>query len=212
MNSGMIPVTILLVPVVAASLLGFLYGPAVQALNPGNEIMTASDHTFQADTFSLGGSVGSLIVSPNAEEPYIVSGSWALEVQGGNTSAFLAELAVINANGSGYQTIQFSNLTSNRIVIYENGTTTIGGTVSVTVNGTDTSLADAAITIVKLKAVKIVVDSANSTNIISAQPIYGIADQPDLETASVMMEQETGLGLNNMTEKLRLPELPNPFR
>jgi len=208
----MVPVTILLVPIVAASLLGLIYAPAVQALNPGNEIMTASDHVFLVDNFSLAGSIASLIKSSSEQEPYIVTGSWALDVQGGNASGFLADLEMINANGSGYRTIQLSNLTSNRIELHENGTATIAGTVTVTVNGTDSSVADVAITVVKLKAVKIVVDSAVSADAIAGQPIYGIVDQPELETASFMTEEETGLGLNNVTEKLRLPELPNPFR
>lgn len=208
----MVPVTILLVPLVAATLLGLLYGPAVQALNPGNEIMTASDHAFQVDTFYLAGPIGSLITSSSEQEPYIVTGSWALEVQGGNASGFLADLEMMNANGTGYQTIQLSNLTSNRIELHEDGTATITGMVTVTVNGTDSSLADVTITVVKLKAVKIVVDSAVSADAIAGQPIYGMAVQPELETASFMTEEETGLGLNNITEKLRLPELPNPFR
>ena len=209
---GYVPVTILLVPIVAASLLGLLYAPAVQALNPGNEIMTASDHVIQVDNFSLAGPIGSLIKSSNEQEPYIVTGSWALEVQGGNASGFLADLEMINANGSGYQTIQLSNLTSNRIELHEDGSATIAGTVTVTVNGTDGSLAEVAITVVKLKAVRIVVDSVVSAEGIADQPIYGIVDQPELETASFMTEEETGLELDNITEKLQLPELPNPFR
>ena len=211
MKPGMVPVTILLVPVVAAFLIGSTYGPTVQALNPGNEIMTASDHIFQSDTFSLTGSIGSLVAPSNGQEPYIVTGSWALDVQAGNATGFLANLSMINANGSGYQTVQLSNLTSGSVELHENGTAAIAGTISVTVNGTDSSLADATITIVKLKAVKIIVDT-NTTDALSRQPIYGIADQPELETASIMTEQETGFGLNNITEKLRLPQLPNPFR
>lgn len=210
MKPGMVPVTILLVPVVAAFLLGFVYGPAVQALNPGNEIMTASDHIFQSDTFSLTGSIGSLVASSDEQEPYIVTGSWALDVQGGNATGFLADLSVINANGSGYQTFHLSNLASDRLELRENGTATITGTLNVTVNGTDSSLADATITVVELKAVKIVVDS-NSTYAFSGQPIYGIADRPELETASIMTEEETGFGLDNITENMRLPQLPNPF-
>ena len=169
------PVTILLVPLVAATLLGLLYGPAVQALNPGIEIMTASNHAFQVDTFSLAGPISSLIKSSNEQEPYIVTGSWALDVQGGNASGFLADLEMMNADGSGYQTIQLSNLNSNRIELHENGTATIAGTVTVTVSGTDSSLANVAITVVKLKAVKIVVDSAANTEAFAGQPIYGIA-------------------------------------
>ena len=212
MKPGMVPVTILLVPVVAAFLLGFLYGPAVQALNPGNEIMTASDHVFQADTFSLAGTIGSHIATSDKQQPYVVTGVWALEVLGGNASGFLADLEMIKADGTGYQTIQLSNLTSNQIELHENGTATIAGSVDIAVNGTAGSTADATITVAKLRAVTIVVDSGNATDILSGHPIYGIADQPQLETASTATEQETGLGLNNITEKFQLPELPNPFR
>ena len=212
MKSGMVPAMILLMPLVAASVLGFLYGPAVQALNPGNEIMTASNHIFQSDTFSLQGSIGSLIESSNDQEPYIVTGSWVLDVQAGNASLFLADLELINANGSGYQTIQLSDLTSNLVEMNENGTITISGTVDVAVNDTARSLSDATINVAKLKTIEIVVNSSNATDIFSGQPIYGIAEQLELETASIMTEQETGFGLDNITEKFQLPELPNPFR
>ena len=203
---------ILVMPLVAASVLGFLYGPAVQALNPGNEIMTASNHIFQSDTFSLQGSIGSLIESSNDQEPYIVTGSWVLDVQAGNASLFLADLELINANGSGYQTIQLSDLTSNLVEMNENGTITISGTVDVAVNDTARSLSDATINVAKLKTLEIVVNSSHATDIFSGQPIYGIAEQLELETASIMTEQETGFGLDNITEKFQLPELPKPFR
>jgi hypothetical protein len=211
MKPGMVPATILLVPVVAAALLGLLYGPAVQALNPGNEIMTASNHTFQSDTFALTGSIGSLF-EQGEQEPYVVTGSWLLDVQAGNASLFLADLELINANGSGYQTIQLSNLASNLVELHENGTATITGTVEVALNGTASSPANATISVARLKAITIIVDSANATDVFSGQPIYGIAEQPRLETASIPTEQETGLGLDNITEKFQLPELPNPFR
>jgi hypothetical protein len=125
---------------------------------------------------------------------------------------FLADLSIINANGSGYHTIQLSNLTSTQIELHDNGTATISGTIDVSVNGTASSTADALITVAELKAISIIVDSANMTDTIAGYPIYGIADQPDLETASAIIEQETGLGLNNFTDKFQLPELPNPFR
>jgi hypothetical protein len=208
----MVPVTILLIPVIAASILGFFYGPAVLALNPGNEIMTASDHTFQSDTFSLTGTIGSLVTSSSPQEPYIVTGAWALDVAAANASGFLADLEIINVNGSHYHTIQLANLTSNDIELHDNGTTTITGAVNVFRNETDSIPADASITVTKLKTIKIVLDTANPADVFSGQPIYGIADQPQLETVSAMVEQESGFGLDNITEKFQLPELPNPFR
>jgi hypothetical protein len=212
MKSGMVPATVLILPLVAATLLGFLYGPAVQALNPGNQIMTASNHTFQSDTFALRGSIGSLIGPSDDQQPFIVTGSWVLDVLAGNASLFVADLELINANGSGYQTIRISNLTSNLVELHENGTATITGTVDVAVNDTASTPAEATFTVARLKTITITVDTANATDEFSGQPIYGIAEQPQLETASIMTEQETGLGLNNITEKFQLPELPNPFR
>ena len=212
MKSGMVPVVILFVPVVAAFLLGPLYGPTVQALIPGNTIMTASDHTFQADTFSLIGSVGSLLSSPIEEVPYIVTGAWGLDVQNGNVTNFLADLSMISADGSGYRTVSLSNMTSDQVELHENGTATITGTLYLAINGTDAVPADAAISIAKLRAITMVIDSANVTGTFAGQPLYGIVDQPELQAASIPTDEETGLGLNNITEKLVLPELPNPFR
>jgi hypothetical protein len=48
---NMLAVSLLLLPVAAAFTL--LYGPAVYAsLNPGNEIMAASNYTFQSSTLA----------------------------------------------------------------------------------------------------------------------------------------------------------------
>ena len=212
MKSGMVPVVILFVPVVAAFLLGPLYGPTVQALIPGNTIMTASDDTFQADSFSLIGSVGSLLPSSVEQEPFIVTGAWGLDVQDGNVTNFLADLSMINANGSGYRTISLSNMTSSQVEMHENGTATITGTVYVAINGTDSVPADAVISVAKLRAITMAIDSADVTGTFAGQPLYGIVDQPELQAASIPTDEETGLGLNNITEKLVLPELPNPFR
>jgi hypothetical protein len=172
--------------------------------------MAASDHTFQADTFSLIGTAGSLIQTSN--EPYVVTGSWALNVQGGNVSGFLAELTMINANGSGYRTIQLTNLTSERVELYDNGTAIIIGLVDLGVNGTEPVSVDAYVSVAKLRAVKIAVDSKNLTGTFAGEPVYGIADQPQMEAAATVAASEVGLGLSNITEKLELPELPNPLR
>ena len=212
MKPGMVPVTILILPVVAAFLLGPLYGPTVQALLPGNAIMTASDHAFQTDTFSLIGSVGSLLPSSAGGEPFIVTGAWGLDVQDGNVTNFLADLAMINANGSGYRTILLSNMTSDQLEMFENGTATLTGTLYVSVNGTEPVRTDVVISVAKLRAITMVVDSSNATGTFAGQPLYGIVDQPELQAASLPTDQETGLGLNNITEKLQLPQLPNPFR
>jgi hypothetical protein len=83
---NMLAVFLLLLPVAAAFAL--LYGPAVQAsLNPGNEIMTASNYTFQSDTFSAAGAVGSL--AGDADDPMIITGRWSLDVQATPSQDFL---------------------------------------------------------------------------------------------------------------------------
>lgn len=242
MKSGMVPITVLLVPLVSAFLLGSLYGPAVQALNPGNAIMTASDQTFQSDTFSLMGSIGSLIQSDAATAVdddnggsanattiptsastvvSVVTGAWALDVQDGNVTGFLADMSMINTDGSSYQTIQLSNLTSSSVEMLQNGTARITGTVSVAVNGTAPGTIDPiTVSVAKLRAITIEIgDPANSTGVFAGQPLYGIVDQPELQAASLLPteEEETGEGPSgllpeNLTNKFQLPQLPNPFR
>jgi hypothetical protein len=119
---------------------------------------------------------------------------------------------MINADGSGYRTVSLSNMTSDQVQMHENGTATITGTLYVAINDTEAVPADAIISIAKLRAITMVIDSANITGTFAGEPLYGIVDQPELQTASIQTDEETGLGLNNITEKLELPELPNPFR
>ena len=95
---NMLAVSLLLLPIVAAFAL--LAGPAVQAsLNPGNEIMTASNFTFQSDTFSASGAIGSAAGDPS--DPVIITGGWSLDVRGGAVAGFSADLAMVNASGTG---------------------------------------------------------------------------------------------------------------
>lgn len=211
MKPGMTPLVLLVVPLAAAFILGSLYGPAVQALNPGNELMTASNGVIQSDTFALVGSAGSLMPS-GSDRPSVVTGSWGLDVRSGNVSAFYADLSMINADGSGYKTIRLANVTASRVDMHDNGTATIEGTVGVAVNDTGATQANMTISVAKLRAITIVLDPENVTGTFAGNPVYGIVDQPELESASAPMQQETGIGLNNITEKMRLPELPNPFK
>ena len=116
---GMLSTVLLLVPVIGALVLGSLYGPAVQAsLNPGNEIMTASNNVLQSDTFSAAGSIGTTVSNGTA----IVTGTWGIDVEDGNVTAFSANLVMINVNGTGYHTIQLANLTATKVTVEENGT------------------------------------------------------------------------------------------
>src|SRR5919198_6167915 len=99
----------------AALVLGSLYGPAVNAPNPGNEVMTASNYTFQSDNFSAAGAIGSL--AGDKSYPSIITGRWSLVVQGGSASSFSSNLTMVNASGDGYRTIELSNMTSAKVAV-----------------------------------------------------------------------------------------------
>jgi hypothetical protein len=204
---NMLAVSLLLLPVVAAFLL--LYGPAVQAsLNPGNEIMTASNYTFQSDTFSAAGAIGSL--DGDAGDPAIITGRWSLNVQGGSVAGFSANLTMVNASGAGYRTIQLSNLSSTEVTVDANGTALVTGVLDVTINGTEKlSGVDATILLAKLRALNMTLGEPDYLD----EPIYGTADvQEETATASTgLMPEGSGI-FGNITEKFRLPQLPNPFK
>lgn len=216
MKAGMIPVAILLVPVIGSLVIGSIYGSSVQAvLNPGNTIMASSDHTFQSDTFSLDGSVGSTLVDNTSDSPDIVTGRWSLDVENGNVTGFLAEIAIINANGTGYRALQLSNLSSATVTMSPNGTAVVSGTLDVSVNDTKKfNGVDATISIAKLRALSMIIDSQDATKIFKGQPLYGIADQTQQTvTASNLTAQKNGSGLlGNISDHFKLPQLPNPFR
>lgn len=197
----------LLLPVVAAFAL--LYGPVVQAsLNPGNEIMTASDYTFQSDTFSAAGAIGSL--AGDASDPVIITGRWSLDVESGAVSGFSANLTIVNASGAGYRTIELSNLSSTEVAMDANGTALVTGTLDVTVNGTEElSSVSATISLAKLRAFNMTLSEPDYLD----EPIYGTADQQEeTATASTGLTPEGSGIFGSIAEKFRLPQLPNPFR
>ncbi|MEW6603353.1 MAG: hypothetical protein AB1351_01540 [Thermoproteota archaeon] len=203
----MLAVLLLLLSVAAAFLI--LTGPAALAsLNPGNGIMTASNYTIQSDTFSAAGAIGS--VAGDLEDPMIITGRWSLDVQGGVVSSFSANLAVVNASGDGYRTAELSNLTSSEVTVNENGTALVKGVLDVTVNGTEELVGvDVEITLAKLSALNM---TLSEPDYLTAQ-IYGIADLPPETAAASTNLLPEGSGIyGNITEKFRLPQLPNPFR
>jgi hypothetical protein len=204
---NMLAVLLLLLPMPATFLL--LAGPAVQAsLNPGNEIMTASNYTFQSDTFSAAGTIGSVAGDPS--DPVIITGKWSLDIQGGSVAGFSANLAMVNASGDGYRAVELSNLTSSEVTVNENGTALVSGVLDVTVNGTQKLPGiSVEIALAKLRALNITM----SEPAYLTRPIYGIADaRPETETASTSLLPEGSGIYGNITEKFRLPQLPNPFK
>jgi hypothetical protein len=195
----------LLLPVAAA--VALLAGPAVQAsINPGNGIMTASNYTFQSDTFSAAGAIGS--TAGDESDPVIITGRWSLDVQGG-VADFTANLTMVNATGAGYRTVQLSNLSSSNVMVNESGTALVIGMLDVTVNGTEKlSGVNATIALAKLRALNLTMSELGYL----AGPVYGTADPPrETATASNLVPEGSGI-YGNITEKFRLPQLPNPFR
>jgi hypothetical protein len=199
--------TLLILPIAAAFILGIL---PVQAQNPGNSLMTSSGFVFQSDAFELAGSAASLVFS---EKPEIVTGRWSLEVQNGTVAGFSANLTMVGTDGTGRHEIELGNFTSLSGVQWRGDTATMAGTVDVAVNGTGKwSDANVVVTVARLQAVSIALDSGDTDNHFAGQPIFGIAD-PEKETVTAdAITEGSGLVANNATEKLKLPQLPNPFR
>jgi hypothetical protein len=201
---NMLAVSLLLLPVAVAFVL--LYGPAVYAsLNPGNEIMTASNYTFQSDTFSAAGAIGSL--AGDADDPVIITGRWSLDVQDDSVTGFSANLTMVNASGAGYRTIQLSNLSSTDVTVDAGGTALVAGTLDITVNDTEKlSGVDATISLARLRALNMTLGYLD-------EPVYGTADQDQETTTAPAGLLPEGSGISgNITEKFRLPQLPNPFK
>ena len=204
---NMLAVSVLLLPVAAAFAL--LYGPAVYAsINPGNEIMTASNYTFQSDTFSAAGAIGS--TAGDAGDPAIITGRWSLDVEGGAVAGFSANLTMVNASGAGYRTIQLSNLSSTEVAVDTNGTALVAGTLDVTITGTEKlSGVNATILIAKFSALNMTLSEPDYLD----EPIYGTVDrEQETATASAGLIPEGSGVFGNITERFRLPQLPNPFK
>jgi hypothetical protein len=203
---NMLAVPLLLLPVAAAFAL--IYSPAVQAsINPGNEIMTASDYAFQSDTFSAAGAIGS--IAGDAGDPVIITGRWSL-VQDSSETEFSANLTMVKASGAGYRTIQLSNMSSTEVTVDEEGTVLITGVLDVTINGTEKlSGVNATIALAKFRALNMTLSEPEYLD----EPIYGTVDQEQkTTTASTNLMPEGNSIYGDITEKFRLPQLPNPFR
>lgn len=198
---------LLLLPVVAAFVLGTL---PVQALNPGNALTTSSGFVFQSDAFELAGPAASLVF---ADKPQVVTGRWSIAVQNSTISNFSANLTMIATDGTNRHEIELGNFTSLTKVQWRGDAATAVGTVDVAVNGTGKwDDASATIIVSRLQVISISLDSKDTDNRFAGQPIYGTADPEKETTIADAILEGSGLVANNATEKLKLPQLPNPFR
>ena len=86
----------------------------------------------------------------------------------------------------------------------------VTGVLDVTINGTEKlSGVDVTISLAKLRALNMTLGEPDYLD----EPIYGTADpQEETATASAgLMPEGSGI-YGNITEKFRLPQLPNPFK
>ena len=200
-------IALLLLPIVA--MFALFAGQAVQAsLNSGNEIMTASNYTFQSDSFTAAGAIGS--VAGDQSDPMIITGRWNLDLVEGAVAGFSTELVMVNASGTGYRAVKMSNLSSTEVTVDENGTAVVKGVLDVAVDGAQKLRGvNATISLAKLRAFNMTL----SEPAYLGEPIYGTADQEkETTTASAGLLPEGSGIFGNITEKFRLPQLPNPFR
>lgn len=174
-------------------------------LNPGNEIMVASNYRFQSDTFSAAGAASSLTGDPS--DPVIITGRWSLVVQDSAVAGFSADLAMVNASGGGYHTIQLSNLSSTEVMVDANGAALIMGGLDIVVDGTEKlSGVNTTISLANHRALNMTLGEPDYLN----EPIYGAADQEkETATASIGLLTEGSSIYGNITETLRLPQLRN---
>jgi hypothetical protein len=91
-----------------------------------------------------------------------------------------------------------------------NGTALITGLLDVTIDGTEKlGGVNATISLVKLRALNMTLSEPDYLN----EPIYGTTDpQEETVVASSDIMTEGSSIFGNITEKFRLPQLPNPFK
>jgi len=96
------------------------------------------------------------------------------------------------------------------VAVDANGIALITGVLDVTINGTEKlGGVNATISFAKLRALNMTLSESGYLN----GPIYGVAGQ-EKETAAAstgLLTEGSGI-YGNITEKFRLPQLPNPFR
>jgi len=145
-----------------------------------NDTMSTSNTTSASNATDTTTSADNATSAEEVELPYIVSGDWNLDVQDGNVSDFSATFTMVHTDGTGRHTHDIANFEVHDampVTLNEEGTTFIFGTADISVNGTERwTDADTLITIEKMNAISIVVDSEDSDDHFQGQPIYGVVD------------------------------------
>ncbi|HKZ62131.1 MAG TPA: hypothetical protein VJZ68_06940 [Nitrososphaera sp.] len=206
----MLAVCLLLLPVMAAfALLYGLWSRGAGVAEPRERDHDCKQlHTFQLETFSAAGGIGSLAGGP--DDPMIITGRWSHDVQGATVAGFSTNLTLVNASGAGFCTIQLPNLSSTEVNLDANGTALITATLDVTINATEKlSGVDTAMSLAKLRALTMTLSELNYLG----GPKYDTANQEEetMTASTGLMSEGSGIS-DNITEKFRLPQLPNPFK
>jgi hypothetical protein len=126
------------------------------------------------------------------EQPYVLSGDWSLDVQGGTVSDFKANFTMVHIDGTMRHTHEVSNFKSangSTVQLEQNGTTIIFGTADVSKDGSPKwTGVDAVITIDKLNVASISFASEDTDDHFHGQPIYGVVDSLTDENGNEMVQ------------------------
>jgi hypothetical protein len=135
-------------------------------------------------TGRIGGSIPATATSGNtsssagSSSSYILAGDWSMSVMKGNVTNFKAGFAMVKPDGSDYH---IHNVTGFKVgnnttfKLNPMGMATINGTTDVSVNGTlKWPGAHGTVSIDKLLIMSLKLNSSDTSNHFSGQPIYGV--------------------------------------
>lgn len=197
--------------------IALFWSPAA-ALDPGVAVMTASNGLFNIDTFSVNGTIASLVYTQSV--PYILTGNWSLDVSSANVTAFHANINALKSDGSDSQSFRLANFVAGPNSIMTNrtdGSKVISGYIDIANSNQLFHRIPVTLTIAKFRAMSIVLGDALPGILVASQPIYGTVEQQNSLTrtsavSSPLLPEGNGAAItNNATPPIGLPQLPNPF-
>ncbi|MDP8888879.1 MAG: hypothetical protein M3M89_04555, partial [Thermoproteota archaeon] len=99
----------------------------------GNQ--TAAGGQNQTNTTTM----GQTMTGGGQQPPYILGGTWNIDVQGGNVTGFGANFIMVRTDGTEFHTHNITNFSigNNTVQLIQGQETTINGTADYSVNGTD---------------------------------------------------------------------------